>query len=107
MVMVSHGSLLVGLLLLIDRLPAEPAARRGRGRPYVYPDHLFLKALVIMLVKHLYTRHALWRVLHEPTEPMPQVRGLLTVDGRFPSRRTFDRRLQALPETLPEQIVVL
>jgi hypothetical protein len=31
-------------------------------------------------------------------------RGLLTVDGRFPARRTWERRLQAIPATLPAQL---
>jgi hypothetical protein len=35
---------------------------------------------------------------------MQSVRSLLSAKGRFPSRRTFERRLKALPETLPEQI---
>ena len=32
------------------------------------------------------------------------LRGLLSVDGRFPSRRTWERRLPAIPTTLPGQI---
>jgi hypothetical protein len=32
------------------------------------------------------------------------VRELLCEGGRFPSRRTFERRLRALPERLPDQI---
>src|SRR5215203_891219 len=35
---------------------------------------------------------------------MQKVRQLLFEGGRFPSRRTFERRLKALPEKLPEQI---
>src|SRR3954470_21947905 len=35
---------------------------------------------------------------------MSSVRELLKEEGRFPCRRTFQRRLKALPGTLPEQI---
>ena len=35
---------------------------------------------------------------------MQTVRGLLAEGGRFPSRRTFERRLRRLAETLPAQI---
>lgn len=43
--MVSHASLLVTFVSLVDRLPEpRPASKRGRGRPRVYADRLFLKA---------------------------------------------------------------
>jgi hypothetical protein len=36
---------------------------------------------------------------------MQTLRGLLTLpDGRYPARRTWERRLAALPATLPAQI---
>jgi hypothetical protein len=43
-------------------------------------------------------------VLQEPTPEMSSLREMLNQDGRFPSRRTFERRLRTLPETLPERI---
>ena len=43
-------------------------------------------------------------VLEEPTSEMRMVRELLCEEGRFPSRRTFQRRLKALPNSLPDQI---
>jgi len=50
--MVSQDSLLVTLVNLVDRLPMPALpAKRGRGHPQVYPDRLFLKALVIMIVR--------------------------------------------------------
>src|SRR5947207_8429822 len=72
--MASEPPLLVALVLLVDRipLPAPPPARRGR--PRVYPDRLFLKALVIMLVKRLPTVHLLLAVLEEPTPEMRRLR---------------------------------
>lgn len=115
-VSVQQVSIVVALVMLVDRilLPAPPASpvdgRRGRGRPRVYSDRLFLKALVIMVLKHLPKVHSLLAVLEEPTPEMTSLRALLThdtIDGRYPSRRTFERRLKAIPETLPAQIVCL
>jgi hypothetical protein len=63
-----------------------------------------LKALVIMIVRRLHRVGELLAVLDEPTPEMRAVRELLREEGRFPSRRTFERRLKAVPEGLPEQI---
>jgi len=63
-----------------------------------------LKALVIMIIRHLHTVHELLSVLDQPTPEMQTLRTLLTIDGRYPSRRTWERRLQALPDSLPAQI---
>src|SRR5215203_5859492 len=101
--MVPDASLLVGLVALVDRLPV-PAAARRRGRPPVYSDRLFLKALVIMIVRHLAQVHTLLAVLEEPTPEMRRLRGMLTEGGRFPARRTWERRLRAVPDRLPAQI---
>ncbi len=98
-------SLLVILVGLVDRLPVPPPpARRGRGRPKVYADRVFLKALVIMIVRHLHTVHELLTVLDQPTPEMQLLRRHVTEQGKFPSRRTWERRLAALPATLPAQI---
>jgi hypothetical protein len=103
--MIGQGSLLVLLVQLVDRLPpVPPAPKRGPGRPKVYTDQLFLKALVIMIVRHLHTVHELLAVLEQPTPEMQLLRTLLTEQGQFPARRTWERRLQALPATLPAQI---
>jgi Transposase DDE domain len=103
--MIAQDTLLVQLIRLIDRIPTPPApTRRSRGRPIVYSDRLFLKALLIMIVRRLHKVGELLAVLEEPTPQMRTVRSLLSEKGRFPSRRTFERRLKALPETLPEQI---
>jgi Transposase DDE domain len=101
--MITQDSVLVQLIRLIDRIPTPPP-RRPRGRPKFYPEKLFLKALVIMIVRRLHKVGELLAVLDEPTPEMKMVRELLRQEGRFPSRRTFERRLKALPETLPEQI---
>jgi hypothetical protein len=102
--MVPETSVLVALVLLIDRLPLAPAPPPRRGRPPVYPDRLFLKALVIMLIRRLPKVHLLLAVLDEPTPEMQRLRALLTEQGHYPTRRTWERRLRALPATLPAQI---
>ena len=103
--MVSQDSLLVTLVKLVDRLPIPLSTqKRGRGHPQVYSDRLFLKALVIMIVRHLHNVHELLSVLAQPTAEMQRLRDLLAEHGRFPARRTWERRLKALPETLPAQI---
>lgn len=101
----TQDCLLVLLMELIDRIPVPQAERpRGKGRPTVYSDQLFLKALVIMMVRRLHRVHELLAVLAQPTYQMQQLRDRLCEQGKYPSRRTFERRLADLPETLPAQI---
>jgi hypothetical protein len=103
--MVSQDSFLVTLVKLVDRVPMPVlASKRSRGHPHVYSDRLFFKALVIMIVRHLHKVHELLSVLAQPTEEMRTLRLLLTEQEHFPSRRTWERRLKVLPETLPAQI---
>jgi hypothetical protein len=103
--MILQDSLLVTLVKLVDRLPlpAKPL-KRGRGRSQFYSDQLFLKALVIMIVRHLLSVHELLGVLAEPTAEMTILRACFCEQGRFPTRRTWERRLKAIPATLPAQI---
>ena len=105
--MVPQSSLLLALVDLIDVIPSPPVAPRGRapgGRPPVYSDRLFLKALVIMLVRNVSTVGGLLAILEQPTWEMRALRARLTEGGRFPSRRTWERRLAALPSSLPARI---
>lgn len=100
--MLRHPSILVTLVRLVDQLP-WPAApvKRARGRPKTYSDRLIVKALVIMIIRRLYTAYALLAFLDQE-DPLPQqLRPLLAEQGRFPTRRTWERRLAALPQTLP------
>jgi hypothetical protein len=105
--MVPQNSVLLQLLALIDQLPLAPPspAARGRGRPCVYSQRLFLKALVVMILRHLPTVHALLAVLAEPS--MAAVRAAVSENGRFPARRTWERRLKVVPARLPEQIALV
>ena len=106
--MVPEESLLVTLVKLVDRIPEPPEPpKRGRGKPRVYTEKLFLKALVIMMVKHLSKVHELLSVLEQPTAEMKALRELLREHGKYPSRRTWERRLKGLPESLPGQIAAL
>ena len=110
--MIAQDTVLVQLIRLIDRIPTPPPPkRRPRGRPLVYSDRLFLKALVIMVVRNLHTVNELLSVLAQPTPEMRALRLLLSSERgrrrRFPSRRTWERRLKTLPDALPERIGLL
>jgi plasmid stabilization system protein ParE len=106
--MITQDSILVQLIWLVERVPSpQPPPLRRRGRPIVYSEKLFLKALVIMIVRRLHKVGELLAVLDEATPEMRVVRELLCEKGRFPTRRTFERRLRALPESLPDQISCL
>ena len=105
--MVPQSSLLLALVALIDLIPSPTVkARVGSrgGRPPVSSDRLFLKALVIMLVRNVSTVSGLIAMLEQPTREMQALRSRLAERGRFPSRRTWERRLAALPNSLPARI---
>src|SRR3990172_7842190 len=102
--MIPQESLLIILVRLVDCIPEPLPPKPGRGHPKVYSDRLFLKALVIMIIRHLHKVHELLSVLEQPTAEMQTLRGLLTENGRYPTRRTWERRLKSLPESLPAQI---
>jgi len=106
--MITYPAPLVTMLELVDQLPlSAPPSTRSPGRPVVYSDGLFLKALVIMIVRRLSKVHELLSVLEQPTQEMHQLKQKLYEKGRFPSRRTWERRLEQIPDTLPEQIACL
>ena len=103
--MIYQDSVLVQLIRLVDQIPTpQPPPRRPRGRPIFYSEKLFMKAVVIMIVRRLHKVGELLAVLEEESAQMQQVRQLLFEGGRFPSRRTFQRRLKTLPDSLPDQI---
>jgi hypothetical protein len=58
-----------------------------------------------MIVKQIHSVHGLLCVLQQPTPEMITLRALLTTEqGRYPSRRTWERRLKAMPCSLPAQL---
>lgn len=94
--------LLVTWVKLVDRIPTPPPPKlRGRGRPQTYPDKLIVKALIIMVIRRLYSAYSLLTFLEQETALTVQLRLLLTENGRFPTRRTWERRLAQLPARLP------
>ena len=100
--MLLNSSLLVSLVMLIDYLPFPPQpAKRRRGRPPEYSERLIVKALVIMIIRRLYTAYALLAFLEQDDLVAQQLKPLLYEQGRFPTRRTWERRLATLPKTLP------
>ena len=103
--MVYQDSVLVQLIVLIERIPSPPPPpRRCRGRPIFYSEKLFMKALVIMIIRRLHKVGELLAVLEEPTPEMRVVRQLLREQGRFPTRRTFQRGvLRLCPRGFPSR----
>lgn len=102
--MIPQEPVLFWLLMAVDRIPEPPSGKRGRGRPCFYLDRLFLKALLFMIIRRIHTVHGLLAVLAEPAPEMQRLRALFVQAGRFPTRRTWERRLHALPATLPARI---
>src|SRR3989337_2318199 len=98
-------SLLVSLVVVMDRLPWPPeSAKRLRGRPKTYAERLIMKALVIMIIRRLYTAYAVLAFLNQDDAVAVRLRPLVCEQGRFPSRRTWARRLAVLPASLPGMI---
>jgi hypothetical protein len=105
--MIEQSEPILVLLSLVEGLPLPPPSPR-RGRPDVYADHLILKGLVVMLVRRVWQAHGLLAILSEPTPQMARIRAHLTdQQGRFPSRRTWERRLDRLAGILPLLIALL
>ena len=107
--MLHQKPLLVTLVMLVDRIPLPTTTeKRGRGRPKVYSDRVIVKALIIMVIRRLYSAYSLLAFLEQDTDLTRALRDLLTDEqGRFPSRRTWERRLKALPDSLPGLIGAL
>ena len=101
--MLLQEALLVKLVKLVERIPEYPVStKRGRGHPKVYAERLMVKALVIMVIRRLYTAYSLLAFLEQDTALTHQLKAVLTDEqGRFPSRRTWERRLKQLPDSLP------
>ena len=107
--MVPQDSLLILLVGLVDLIPMPPEPiQRKRGRSKTYPDKLFLKALIIMIVRQVHTPSGLLAILAQPSAEMQALRQQLTLpSGKFACRRTWERRLASIPNALPAQIACL
>jgi hypothetical protein len=103
--MLTYGSLLVSFVWLVEQIPTPPPpAKRQRGRQETYADKLFVKALIVMIIRRLYTAYALLHFLEQDDPVARQIRPLLPEHGRFPTRRTWERRFETLPARLPALI---
>ena len=70
--MLAHGSILVSLLWLVEQIPTPPPpVKRPRGRQEFYADKLFVKALIVMIIRRLYTAYALLNFLAQ-ADPVAQ-----------------------------------
>src|SRR3989442_7839346 len=99
--MISGGSILVSLVHLVDHLPLPPPpAQRKRGRQPTYSQRLIIKALVVMIIRRLYTACAFLAFLHQEDLVVQQLPALLTEEEQVSSRRTWERRLAALPSAM-------
>src|SRR5215475_10737587 len=103
--MLTPGSILVSLLWLVAQIPTPPPpTKRQRGRQETYADKLFVKALIVMIIRRLSPAYALLSFLEQADPVAQQMRPLLTEHGRFPTRRTWERRFEQLPARLPALI---
>ena len=103
--MLTHGSILVSLLWLVEQIPTTPPpVKRQRGRQAFYSDTLFVTALIVMIIRRLSTAYALLNCLEQGDPVAQQIRPVLTEHGRFPTRRTWERRFATLPARLPALI---
>lgn len=105
--MVAKEALLVIFVKVVDRIPLPDETERRRGRPQTYTDRLIVKALVIMVIRRLYSAYSLLAFLEQESELTCALRLLLLEGGRTPSRRTWERRLGTLPASLPGLIACL
>jgi hypothetical protein len=103
--MLTPGSILVSFLWLVEQSPTPPLpVKRPRGRQEFSADKLFVKALLVMMIRRLYTAYALLSFLEQDDPVAQQRRPLLTERGRCPTRRTWERRFEKLPARLPARI---
>jgi hypothetical protein len=103
--MIQAEPLLVTFVRLVDAIPEYPEpGEKKRGRPRMYRDRLVMKALLIMIVRRLYSASSLLSFLKQDTALTQALRELLMHKGQLASRRTWERRLKALPDKLPSAI---
>ena len=103
--MCTRDPLLWQLLRLVDTIPQPPPpSKRRRGCPVTYPDTLFLKILLVMVLRRFYRVHEVHAFLSQPSAEIDDLRAFLLAGEKMPSRRTLERRMKRLPDTLPDHI---
>ena len=101
-----YDSNLLRLLGLVDSIP-WPKLPRRRGRPYVYPFPVMLKCFIVMVWQRIESNRGLHAFL-TMDKPYPRAVGeACGLSDRIPCRRTFDRRLRAMPPILKASIRVM
>jgi hypothetical protein len=60
--MPAERCILVSLLSHVEYLPSPPPQKRKRGRQETYSYKLFIKALIVMIIRRFYTAYALARL---------------------------------------------
>ena len=101
----STGSLLEWLTVLdLVELAAPPP---HRGRPCCYPERLFVKVALVMVVRQVPSVSGVLALLEEPA--MAAVRAAVAAgwDGPWPSRRTCERRLRRVSGRLAAHVAAL
>lgn len=79
--MLTQISLLVRLVKLIDKVRAPPPpAKLGSGMPRKYTDKLLPKAVIIMIIRHLYNAAALLNFLAQADPTVQELRLLLYIE---------------------------
>jgi len=64
--MLTHGSILVSILWLVEQIPTPLlSVKRKRGRQEFYANKLFIKALIVMIIRRLSTAYALLSFLEQ------------------------------------------
>lgn len=78
--MIPKVPLLVILVKLVDQIPfpSQPQ-KRGPGRPKTYPDRLMVKALLVMVIRRIYSASGLLAFLEQETVLTRKLRQLLTL----------------------------
>lgn len=101
----AYDSNLLRLLRLVDSIP-WPKPPKRRGRPYIYPFSVMLKCFIVMVWHRIESNRGLhaFLAMDKPYQRAVREACGLGDGGRMPSRRTFDRRLKAMPPILKESI---
>jgi hypothetical protein len=103
--MIHQDSTLVTIFRQIDEIPLpKQVEKQAKGHPKSYSDRLILKGLVFMVIRHIRHIHEFHSMLRQPTPELDEIRLQLSEENQFPSRRTWERRIQPIIDAMPEII---